>query len=191
MRVILGGMIGATIAAAVWLGLEHITHLNLGWLACAVGAVTGFSVHRAAGTGSGGSFVRGALSVFLALVAIVGGRQVYVKVVETYGTPIAKTFVAPVTSGHEGAEGQEDAVVEVDAVLTQTSDMTRQRLIDGGTDNSSKVPFKSSHSDWDMLWMCLAAIAAYIIGKGRDEVVSPADTDGPQPEPLTSTTNSQ
>lgn len=188
MRVFLGGLIGAAVAAAVWLGLEHVTQLNLGWLSCAVGAVTGFSVHRAAGPGSGGSFVRGALAVCLALVAIVGGRQVYVKVMAANtGTPIPKTFVAPIVSEPEAAEGQEES----DAALPQTPDRTRQRLLNAEAVSSPKVPFKNSHSDWDMLWMCLAAIAAYVIGKGRDEVPSPAASDEPQPDPPSPITNDQ
>ena len=188
-RVLFAGMIGAAVAAAVWLGLEYVTQMNLDWLSCGVGVVTGYCVHRAAGPHSGGSFVRGALSVLLTLVAIVGGRQVYVKVIEANaGVASTKTIVAPLMSDPEAADGQEDATEKVDEALTQTDKVTRQRPLGAETVGSSQLPLKSSLSEWDMLWICLAALAAYVVGKGRDEVLPPAAFDEPQSVPQSSST---
>ncbi|MEO2046629.1 MAG: hypothetical protein ABGX16_08655 [Pirellulales bacterium] len=183
-RGLVGGMIGAAVAATVWLGLEHITRMDLGWLSCAVGIVTGDCVHRAAGPNSGGSFVRGILSIILTLVAIVGGRQVFVKVMEANASLVStKTIVAPVLSEPEAIVRQEDTSGNNDETLPQTANEARSILPGARTVGSSQVSLKSSFSEWAMLWMGLAALAAYILGKGRDEDLNAVASDEPQSEP--------
>jgi hypothetical protein len=187
MRGLLGGIIGAVVAATVWLGLMHVTQMDLGWLACAVGVVTGYSVHRTAGPHSGGSFFYGTLSVILALVAIVGGRQVYAKVMEanTGKSPVVIAVAEPRASVVE-AETAGDSI----ATSKQSAPVDERRPAVSLDPLSKPLP-KSSISKSDMLWMSLAALAAYIIGKGRDEILPPAASDEPQSEPQSPSANDQ
>ncbi len=213
MSVFLSGVIGAAIAAAVWLGLEYTTQMDLGWLSCVVGVVTGYCVHRAAGPGSGGSFARGALSVVLALAAIVGGRQVYVKVMEAnavnakvvFLTPEPETTDAPVittedseVAPHQAPPAESDVPKDSEVAVASEPEATESTLEDTAEDVDvalpqappvvkkptqveplaiSRLKFKNTFSEWNTLWMCLAALAAYIIGKGRDEVIPQGDSD--------------
>jgi hypothetical protein len=203
MRVLVGGIIGAAVAVAVWLGLEHVTQMDLGWLVCGVGVITGYCVHRAAGPRSGGSFVRGGLSVLLALVAIVGGRLVYAKVME--GTA-GKAMAVAVADEPGGDEAQVEQSQEVEAQKVETQEVETQEESEETTEESTATSQRSatvdersvapvgmgpiaipsrkpSFSQLGMLWMSLAALAAYVIGKGRDEVQPTAAVEEPQSEP--------
>ena len=96
MRVLIGGIVGAAAAAAVWMAIEHNTKQEFGWMAVAVGVVTGLAVHWAAGAGSRGSYGRGGLAAVLALLACVYCPQVYAKVMQqaNVGQPVAVDIAA-------------------------------------------------------------------------------------------------
>jgi len=179
MRIFFAGLIGAAVTTVVWLALEYVTLMDFGWLSCGVGVVTGYCVHRAAGPHSGGSFVRGALSVLLTLAVIVGGRQVYAKVMNTI---TVRAQVVPVMSDSETKDTSGETVGEVDRAIPRLASEAELRGGPFGLDSGSPLAQKKAFSDWDMLWMCLAALAAYVIGKGRDEVAAPSTSDQPQLE---------
>ena len=175
MRVIVAGIIGAAVAAAVWLGAEHMSPKDLGWLSTLVGLVTGCSVHKAAGAGAGGGYVRGGLAVILTLAAIVGGRQVYAKVMQATNQAAAAVMQPAVPNTEAAADkadddGTEGAVEKPDTEI----DMTVTDMVPGKVGNQ-KLPLKKGKSEIDMLWMCLAALAAYVVGKGSDAVKATAE----------------
>jgi hypothetical protein len=188
MRILFGGIIGAAVAVAVWLGLEHVTQMDLGWLSCGVGVITGYCVHRAAGPDSGGSFVRGGLSVLLALVAIVGGRQVYAKVMEAN---MDKAPGITVASEPGATKALDDTSGDSTVTSQRSSPLEERRTAPVGMGPISKPSLNRSFSQWDMLWMCLAALAAYIVGKGRDEALPPAALDEPLSEPQSPSADGQ
>ena len=175
MRVIVAGIIGAAVAAAVWLGAEHMSPKDLGWLSILVGLVTGCSVLKAAGAGAGGGYVRGGLAVILTLAAIVGGRQVYAKVMQATNQAAAAVMQPAVPNAESAADkadddGTEGAVEKPDTEI----DMTVTDMVPGKVGNQ-KLPLKKGKSEIDMLWMCLAALAAYVVGKGSDAVKATAE----------------
>jgi hypothetical protein len=209
MKVLLGGIIGAAASVAAWLGLDHVTQLDLSWLVCSVGVITGYCVHCAAGPRSGGSFVRGGLSVLLALVAIVGGRLAYAKVMEANTGQAAAVTVAKQSGGDEA---QVEEVQDVEARKVETQEVETQEETEETTEESTATSQRSAmvddrsvapvgmgpiatpsrkltFSQFDMLWMSLAALAAYIIGKGRDEVQTTAAAKEPQSEPQSPSAN--
>ena len=183
MRVLISGVIGAAVAAAAWLGLEHSLQRDLGWLAIGVGLVTGLCVHKAAGAATGGGYVRGALSVIIALAAIVGGRQIYAKAMEATSESLAGTAKpvmvdAPAEDAtgesgeaEEGEDAEAPAPIEKPKVAEQLS----------GPAAKPKVAMKKRLSEMDFVWIGVAALAAYITGKGPD--AKPVTEEQPeQPE---------
>ena len=177
MRVLICGVVGAVAAAAVWLGLEHFLQKDIGWLALAVGLVTGLSVHKAGGSAVNGSYARGGLAALLALAAIVGGRQVYAKVMEAVNDNAAPAVVVA------AAEGQADD----DAADTATTESAESNVepppieqIGIGKAGRQKVSLKKRSSQMEMVWMCAAGLVAYIIGKGRDPIPVAAEQTAEQ-----------
>ncbi len=167
MRTLVSGAIGAVASAAAWLALQHFTQVNLSWLVCLVGVVTGMCVHRAGGHAARESFGRGALATVLTLAAIVGGWQVYATIMETSSQASNVAAVQPIDSLEQGerAAGAESAEVE----LPEPEVEEPAPFSGGGTTRTS---MKTSFSEIDMLWMGLAALAAYVTGKGTSSSVA-------------------
>lgn len=183
MRVLICGVIGAVVAAAAWLGLEHYLQRDVGWLAVAVGLVTGLSVHKGAGSALGGGYARGGLAALLALAAIVGGRQVYAKVMEAVNESAKAVVTAPV----EGTKTADDSGDE-DTSSSGVTDPEVEDLREGpsrmGGVAGQKMPMKKRFSEMEMVWMVGAALLAYITGKGPDPVpVSEEKADEKTDEP--------
>jgi len=177
MRVLLGGIIGAAVAASAWMAIEHSTQQELGWMAIAVGLVTGFAVHKAAGAGSRSSYARGAMAVLFALIACVGSRQVYAKIMkQSASTAVAAASVEA---------GEEAATEETDSEQPAESPKQVLQLADQEVFTASVYGGKSiakGLSQWDMLWLSGAALSAYVVGKGRDQAAASAE-EGESPEP--------
>jgi len=181
MRVLLAGIVGAIVSSGAWLALEHVTLKDFGWLAVLVGLVTGIAIHIGAGTGAKQSYLRGALAIALALTACVGGRQVYAKYMQKMNVANQPAIVASVQkdSGEDAGDSTEISGEAVDDApeLDRLTDARRT-----GNMGTRKSSLKSSMGVWDMLWLCLAALAAYVTGKGRD-LPAVANIDAPAEEP--------
>ncbi len=180
MRVLIGGVIGAAVAATVWLGLEFYLKQEFGWLACFVGVVTGLCVHKAAGANASGSYARGALAVAIALGAIVFGRQAYAKVMQVVVNQDKAAVVADVDTdaSRAGEDDSEDVSEETDALLFPEMEIESSVLGD------QNLPLEKRFTEMDTVWMCVGALAAYVIGKGRDQVrVSVQDEEQPTSDP--------
>lgn len=176
MRVLISGILGAAASSFVWFYLEHATKSEMGWLAIGVGLVTGLCVNAAAGAASRESFGRAALAVILTLTAVVGGRAVYAKVMQTMNTVETVGPVADVTQEAEaegeagGGEGEVTEVEEPDMSL---------RIPDGaGAGVKLEKPAMNSLSVLDMVYMGVSALVAYVIGKGRTtSTVAPSEPE--------------
>lgn len=165
MRVLVGGIIGAVASAAAWFFLEYATGREMGYLAILVGAITGLCVAAAAGASATESYARGALAVLLTMIAMVGGRAVYAKVMQNVSrvttlAPAAQTAddVADETVA-QAAQGDEAAAE--DNVLAQAPP---SRTGDGRV--RMPKPTVNSYKELEVVWMAVAALVAYLTGKG-------------------------
>ena len=180
MRALFGGVVGAGASTAAWLAFEHFQQANYGWLVCLIGLITGMSVHRAAGkAASGGGFARGELATVLTLAAIVGGQQVYAKIMQA--TSSAAAAVTAGSAKGQGADGEGDAKTgaDADAPAAVLIPEINEATAGAGQRGYSKSNMKKNLSDWDMVWMCVAALAAYVTGKGNGNGsgVKPSEED--------------
>jgi hypothetical protein len=165
MRVLVGGIIGAVASAAVWFFLEYSTGREMGWLAILVGIITGLCISAAAGAGAGESYGRGALAVLLTMIAMVGGRAVYATVmqnvskVSTLAPAAQQADVADdAPSDDQPAEGAAEAAderQEAPAMPARTAD------------DRVRMPKPT------VVWMAVAALAAYFTGKGSGKSAPP------------------
>lgn len=171
MRVLVCGVVAAAASAAVWLGLEYFLLMEIGWLAIAVGLVTGWSVRKSAGTATGGGYARGGLAALLALAAIAGGQQIKAKVMEALNdsaTPIAVVSMTEDQADDDSADAATSAAADSEVELEQPP----IERIGIGAPGRHKM---SRFSEMGMVWMCAAGLVAYIIGKGRDPIPASAE----------------
>jgi hypothetical protein len=179
MRVLVGGIIGAVASAAVWFFLEYTTGHEMGWLAILVGIITGLCITAAAGAGTGESYARGALAVILTMIAMVGGRAVYAKVmqnvsrVSTLAPPAQQVDDAGEQEPQgEGAAAADDEQQVAEAMPVRTGD-ERVRM---------PKPTVNSYKEMEVVWMAVAALAAYLTGKGSGKSVPTTTAEGSVPE---------
>jgi hypothetical protein len=182
MRSLIGGIIAAMAAAVAWLVLEHLTKQELGWLTIAVGLITGCGVRFASGSSSGESYARGALAAVLALAAIVGGRQGYSKVMEQFiNVPAADMQVI-------ATEVETVKNVEADSTISNRN-QEKKPTIDldrlAGTGKSLKMMSTKDAakqiSTFDIACLGIAALSAYVVGKGSGNKPS-SEEDGEEIE---------
>jgi len=175
MRVLIGGVVGAVAAATGWMAIEHTTNQEFGWMAIAVGLITGLVVHKLAASGSRGSYARGALAAVLTLIACVGCRLVYAKVMAKTNVAIAGIAAAESAGRTENAK---EGASELGQAYESAAPVVPFR--ERGSSPVGKVSdmsIKSGLSQWDMLWISMSVLTAYLIGKGRDEAVAEEDRE--------------
>jgi hypothetical protein len=179
MRVLIGGLIGAAVSSAAWFGLEYATSREFGWLAIAVGGITGMCVNAAAGAGAAASYGRAALAVLLTMLALVGGRVVYAQVMRSVSQ------VTTVVPGEDlaAAEAPAQEAQEADGETAGDAAPAERTSLDfrGEPGLSFQKPKATSLNELDMLWMGLAALLAYFFGKGSGKP-APIVTDSTMPE---------
>lgn len=177
MRVFIAGLVGALVSGAVWLAAEHFLQANCFWMVMLVGVTTGVNVHRASGKTVAGATLRGALAVALTLAVIVAGRQAYAQVLKVITKPEAKAPVVDISqedSDEAGEQGGGAAILEVEE--------PEPAPISLGSPPYLSPSLRDGISPWDVIWMSLAALAAYITGKGSDTPRSVASEE-PSEEP--------
>ena len=193
MRVLISGILGAAVSAGVWLGLEHSVQKDLAWLMILVGLVTGYCVHRAAGSNAGAGYLRGALAVVLSLLAIVGGQRVYAQYMQSVNKSDAIETVrgeepdgdGSAQESDEPAEEDQDEEGDAEDEYTKTIRDQSARLGEAGRGAGQKG-IKNNLTEMEMLWMCVSALVAYLVGKGTGPVAASAKPEepsgGPPPE---------
>ena len=167
MRVLLGGLVGAAASAAAWFYIEYATKHELGWLAIAVGLVTGLCINAAAPAGAAQSYGRAALAVVLTLAAIVGGRGVYAKVMQNMSQVTAIMPAAgakPPGDAPAQAAQTEGATEETAAAATRQDE--RQAVSTPRGKGRLPKPTIQDYKEAEVVWMALAALIAYLTGKG-------------------------
>ncbi len=181
MRVLLGGLIGAAASAAAWFFLEYTTQHELSWLAIAVGLVTGMCVNAGAPAGAPQSYGRATLAVALTLLAIVGGRYVYAQVMQNMSqvtTVMPANPTAP--PGEVATQEAQDQVASDEAADDAETAGDQQRQATGTVSGAGRIPKPTvnSYKEAEVVWMALAALAAYLTGKGSGKA-GPVTADAP------------
>jgi hypothetical protein len=182
MRVLLGGLVGAAASAAAWFFIEYATGQEFGWLAIAVGFITGMCINAAAGAGAAASYGRAALAVILTMMAMILGRTAYATIMQNVTNV---TTIAPAAgNADDGAPVAEEGASTEGAVEVAPVERDRGSLGGPSTGLRMQRPTAGSVSELDMLWMGLAALAAYFTGKGSGRaapVVVETAPDGTAP----------
>ena len=186
MKVLIGGLLGAVVSVAAWIGLEKVLESEYAWLALAVGLVTGLATSISAGKTTSGAYLRGALAAILTLAAIYSVPKVKEQIMQAEAKKVAEKVenVANSTPASEDEEGEESA--EAGDESAQPKADSRSLKVIAQTDAGGGAPgLGKTDSDqmWEMGWMCGAALIAYLVGKGSDEeasAVAEGSSDAPQ-----------
>ena len=107
--------------------------------------------------------------MLLTLVAIVGGRAAYVKVMQSMSKV---TTVAPAEQVADDAEQAEEAAPADAAVVAERE---QPEVVRRGATEGTKLPKPTvnDYKEMEVVWMAVASLAAYVIGKGSGKAPPP------------------
>jgi hypothetical protein len=174
-KAIVGAIIGAVIGIAILIAVQHYLQRDQIWLAIVVALVVGLGVRTMVSTSGHPSIARGALTCVLALVAYYGGTQIYSELArrEILAKKLPALPIAHADEGAKTAEEGDDAKTEAEPEPVEPAADQRAARTVRPADNP-RVPLQAP-SPWDYLWLSIAALLAYELGRGT----APAAPKGP------------
>jgi len=162
-------LVGAVIGAALGIGLLVAVYLLFGidkmWMAIPVAVLTGLGVRMVVATSGHASYLRGAITVLLAMGAYLGGLAI-TKAVANHRSQTVTKPVAPQAAANEpgepgDAKGEEPAAaappVTAPPITPANPDLRR---------SAAPPPINT----WDFLSLAIAALVAYELGRGTGGV---------------------
>jgi hypothetical protein len=176
-KTLVGAIIGAAIGIAILIAVQHYRQIDQTWLAIVVALMVGLGVRAMVSTTGHPSYLRGALTGLLALAAYYGGTQLYSELA-TRGI-LAKKMQAPPVA----AVGEAETEAEADGVtvpVVPAADQTPVATPTVQPRDFAKAPMQPA-SPWDYVWLSVAALLAYELGRGsapaapREPIVPPPD----------------
>jgi hypothetical protein len=170
-KALLGAIIGAAIGIGLLLAAYLLFQKDNVWLAIPFALITGLGARFLSSTGRA-SYARGALTMVIALAAYIGGWVIVSKVATAKANaPMQKPPVAAQDAPVEGEptdEADAETPVETPAVEQPKAAAPRADV------PRPRPDAPRAFSTWDFIWLCVAALCAYIVGSGSDSGAVPA-----------------
>ena len=159
-------LVGAIIGAALGIGLLIAVYLLFGidkmWMAIPVAVLTGLGVRMVVATSGHASYLRGAITVLLAMGAYLGGLAVTRAVANYRADTVSKANPPRAAAEEPGEPGdaKDEPVAEAPAVVAPPS-------APANTDAVQRRPaMPNQFSTWDFISLAVAALVAYELGRG-------------------------
>jgi hypothetical protein len=160
-------LVGALIGAALGIGLLIAVYLLFGidkmWMAIPVALLTGLGVRMVAATSGNASYLRGAITVVLAMAAYLGGLAV-TRAVASHRTDSVSKAHPPRVAKEEASEPGDTKSEEPTAEATPVKAAPIAPM-NHDTTMRSAVPIQPI-STWDFISLAVAALVAYELGRG-------------------------
>jgi hypothetical protein len=177
-------LVGAIIGAAVGIGVMVVAYLvgfDKVWIAIAVALLTGFGVRMAAARGNP-SYLRGAITVVLALGAYFGGLAITKTVATNRAESVAKMRVTRPAADQAADPADKDATEPA----AETPPPVAPPVAAAKTDQTLHRAPMSNFSPLDFIALAVAALVAYELGRGTS-AASKVAMDSGAGEPMTAT----
>lgn len=162
-KTLVGGIIGAAIAIAIYTVLKTQMHLEASWFPIVTGLLTGLGVRQAHKSLSNNvSYMRGAVAGIIAALAILGAEEVVKMVLATDGrTTIAQA--PPVAPPDDEVEVDDDAAVDDQPLEVEEPE---RRVGPRGVvgDRSGVKPTRDDM--WPFIFMAVGIFLAYELARG-------------------------
>jgi hypothetical protein len=183
-KTIVGALIGAALGIGLLVVVFLVFHLDRVWLAVPVALLTGLGVRLLVSTSGHPSYARGALTGLFALVAYLFGWWVVAQVAtaQSKNQPgVRAERAAPaVAQADDAAEGDDAEADDADeAAPAAPFAASRPAAASGGT---SRPAMPRDFKTFDFIWLCVAALIAYELGRGTGGAAPvPTTEDEPMP----------
>ena len=178
-KTLVGAIIGAALGILLLIVVYRRFEIDNMWMAIPVSLLTGLGVRMVAATGGHASYLRGAITVLLAMAAYFGGLKISQAVATHRANAVAK--VAPVQSRSEEPADADDAKDQAapEAKPVEAAPVAPVKLDPSAHGAAPQGPI----STWDFLSLAVAALVAYELGRGSGNVSQDHLAAGPR-EPV-------
>jgi hypothetical protein len=192
---LVGALVGGAVGIAALIGIHMLTGWDKAWLAILVAIITGVGVRWAANTTGHASYARGALTALIAILAFLAWYPIQAQL--TVRGALAKSILpnraaveANAADADETSEPADtaDADEAAETVAAPAADEPAQQVGEGPNVAPGALarPRAQQFSTWDFLWLCIAGLIAYELGRGTAAATPAAGAmgspdDGPPP----------
>jgi hypothetical protein len=160
---IVGAIIGAILGIVLLIAVYWVFGIDKMWMAIPVAILTGLGVRIVATTKGNASYLRGAITVLLAMGAYLGGVKI-TKAVVNQRAQTVKAAPAPSKSEEPADAGDAKDQPAAEAKPAEAPPMAPVKI-----DPSARRPaLPNSFSTWDFLSLAVAALVAYELGRGTE-----------------------
>lgn len=178
-RSILGAVIGAAVGIGVLVAV-YLAGLDSVWLSLAVAILTGLGVRMLVTTGGHASYLRGAITAAIALVAYLVGSYTVAGVMQANAAKASqpsrdvKALAADTTEPAEADKADERPVDEAPKAVPVAA--PRSTVV-----GQQRPAMPRAFSALDFVALCIAGLIAYELGRGSGAAPPPAASDEPAP----------
>jgi hypothetical protein len=164
-KTLVGAIIGAALGILLLIAVYLLFGIDKMWMSIPVALLTGLGVRMVAATSGNASYLRGAITVVLAMGAYLGGLAITRAVASHRADTVSKAHPVrvakedPSEPGDAKSEGPTTEAAPVSAAPTAPTN--------GGATMRSAVP-SQAFSTWDFISLAVAALVAYELGRGTD-----------------------
>ena len=192
---LVGALIGGALSILALIGIHMLTGWDKAWLAILVALITGLGVRWAANTTGHASYARGALTALIAILAFLAWYPIQAQL--TVRGALAKPILpnraaveANTADADEAAEPADtaDADEAAETVAAPAADVPAAQTGEGPNIAPGALarPRAQQFSTWDFLWLCIAGLIAYELGRGTASATPATGAmgspdDGPPP----------
>jgi hypothetical protein len=168
-KTLVGAIMGAILGVALLAAVYFIFSIDKMWMAIPVALLTGLGVRIAVAKSGRVSYLRGAITVLLAMGAYLGGlmitRAVAKHRTETASKPAAQAHMEQPAAG----PGEKQPATEPAA---SPKEPAGPEAVSGHPVGVVRLP--GHFSPWDFISLAVAALLAYELGRGTGGVPRPA-----------------
>jgi hypothetical protein len=173
-KTLVGAIIGAVLGIGLLIAVYLLAGIDKMWMAIPVAILTGIGVRMVAATSGHASYLRGAITVVLAMAAYLGGLAVTRAVANHRAASVAKAN-PPRVATEEPADAGAAKSEEPGAEAPPPNAPPIAVVNPGPTPRRSALP-NQSFSTWDFISLAVAALVAYELGRGSG--MAPKDNTG-------------
>jgi hypothetical protein len=172
-KTLVGAIIGAALGIGLMVAANKLFQLDAVWLAIPVAILTGLGVRMMVSTTGHASYLRGAITGILALAAYLGGvgvQKMVVSQADALRPPVVTQPTAP-------AEGEEDDPAEPAEAAPPAP--VQQAPMPVRDVRGAPRAGGQAQNPLDFVWLGIAALIAYELGRGSGPSTKPVATTEP------------
>jgi hypothetical protein len=173
-RALVGAVVGGACGIAAYVGAYFLLGWQHTWFAVVVALLVGLGVRALVATKGHPSYVRGGLTALVAIAAFVGGMLLVVELAKLQAKKASQAARPVAAQSEDAGSTASESTQSAEPAEVSPQMIERPQAVDGAVGN---VRARNELSTWDFIWMSVAALIAYELGRGS-ATAAPSATAG-------------